>query len=368
MPSEGVFLVREGELVEMTHSLYAAEADLQQLLADYPSLMSGRQVNSTNPRKWLLIAREQGLPAVADGPDQWSVDHLFVDQDGIPTVVEVKRSTDTRIRREVVGQMLDYAANGVCYWPVERLRDDLAARLGGAEAADRAVTHFLAGAEVLGVTPEQFWRLVDGNLRAGRLRLLFVADAIPAQLQRIIEFLNEQMTQCEVLGIEIRQYLAEGHRVFAPTVIGQTSESRRLKGRGDTPPFADLLAAASDEVREVEARLSALAADEGWLVTTSAAGRQYKLRSGWTLVQLYPGDEGGSLQFMLGGISDAGLSTEAADLQAELSKIAGKPVSDRQPWTKVEPVLAHWPEFAGTWLPAYAEAVTEASRRLDGRS
>ena len=40
---------------------------------------------------------------------------------GIPTLVEVKRSTDTRLRREVVGQMLDYAANAVVYWPVERL-------------------------------------------------------------------------------------------------------------------------------------------------------------------------------------------------------------------------------------------------------
>jgi hypothetical protein len=35
--------------------------------------------------------------------------------------VEVKRSTDTRLRREVVGQMLDYAANAVVYSPVEHL-------------------------------------------------------------------------------------------------------------------------------------------------------------------------------------------------------------------------------------------------------
>jgi hypothetical protein len=46
----------------------------------------------------------------------------FVDQDGIPTLVEVKRQSDTRLRREVVGQMLDYAANAVVYWPVEQLR------------------------------------------------------------------------------------------------------------------------------------------------------------------------------------------------------------------------------------------------------
>ena len=43
-----------------------------------------------------------GIPGNEDGAGRWSVDHLFLDQDAIPTLVEVKRSTDTRIRREVV--------------------------------------------------------------------------------------------------------------------------------------------------------------------------------------------------------------------------------------------------------------------------
>jgi hypothetical protein len=46
---------------------------------------------------------------------------LFLDQYAVPTIVEVKRS-DSRVRREVVGQMLDYAANAVVCWPVEALR------------------------------------------------------------------------------------------------------------------------------------------------------------------------------------------------------------------------------------------------------
>ncbi len=50
------------------------------------------------------------------------MDHLFVDQAGVPTIVEVKRSSDARIRREVVGQMLDYAANAVVYWNLDHLR------------------------------------------------------------------------------------------------------------------------------------------------------------------------------------------------------------------------------------------------------
>jgi hypothetical protein len=47
---------------------------------------------------------------------------MFLDQDAIPTLVEVKRSSDTRIRREVIGQMLDYAANGAQYWGEGALR------------------------------------------------------------------------------------------------------------------------------------------------------------------------------------------------------------------------------------------------------
>jgi hypothetical protein len=57
-----------------------------------------------------------------DGADRGSFDHLFFDQDAEPTLVAVKRSENTQMRREVVGQMLDYAANGVTFRPVEDIR------------------------------------------------------------------------------------------------------------------------------------------------------------------------------------------------------------------------------------------------------
>jgi hypothetical protein len=63
-----------------------------------------------------------GVPAAAGAGATWSLDHLFVSGEGVPVLVEVKRSSDTRLRREVVGQMLDYAANAVRYWPPADLR------------------------------------------------------------------------------------------------------------------------------------------------------------------------------------------------------------------------------------------------------
>lgn len=121
--SGGIYLIQDdGGLVEMTEQEYASEDLLQELLAQHPNLLAGDQISSGEPRRWLLVSCELSLASEEDGAERWSLDHLFLDQDAVPTIVEVKRSTDSRIRREVVGQMLDYAANAVVYWPVEALR------------------------------------------------------------------------------------------------------------------------------------------------------------------------------------------------------------------------------------------------------
>lgn len=113
--SSGIFLLqRDGSLTEMGLKDYDSEDVLQSLLAKYPNLLAGDQIDELSPRKWILISREISVPD-EDTRGRWSLDHLFLDQDGVPTLIEVKRSSDTRIRREIVGQMLDYAANASAY-------------------------------------------------------------------------------------------------------------------------------------------------------------------------------------------------------------------------------------------------------------
>jgi hypothetical protein len=186
-----IFVLQSDDtLVPMTAEAYESEALLQTLLARYPDLLAGDQVDPSSPRRWLLVSQEVGLASEQDGSNRWSVDHVFLDQDAVPTIVEVKRSSDTRIRREVVGQMLDYAANAIVYWPVEHLQTHFEATCAVQDKQPEAVLQeFLAG----GADPSEFWKQVQTNLQAGRVRLVFVADSIPPELQRIVEFLNEQM-------------------------------------------------------------------------------------------------------------------------------------------------------------------------------
>jgi hypothetical protein len=232
--SGGIYLLREDdELVEMLERPYDSEAVLQQLLAKHPSLLAGDQLEADAPRRWLLVAREASLPSEEDGGGRWSVDHLFLDQDAVPTLVEVKRSSDTRIRREVVGQMLDYAANAVVYWPVERLRATFEA---SCETTGRDPEDVVLELVEDGESVDGFWDRVGTNLRAGKVRLVFVADELPAELQRVIEFLNVQMNPAEVIGIEVRQYVGQGLKTLVPRVLGQTAEAQQRKGRAVSSP------------------------------------------------------------------------------------------------------------------------------------
>ncbi|MDE3041338.1 MAG: hypothetical protein KGJ82_12315 [Nitrospirota bacterium] len=231
-PQAGAYLLQEtGQLVEMIEQPYDSEALLQGLLSRYPSLLAGNQIDPESPRKWLLISREFGIPGEQNGSDRWAVDHLFIDQDAIPTLVEVKRSSDTRIRREVVGQMLDYAANSILHWPIETLRARFSSQCER-EKQDPAerLTEFLEEEQ----TPEEFWQAVKTNLQAGKVRLLFVADQIPSELRRVVELLNRQMDPAEVLAIEVRQYVGQGLKTLVPRVMGQTAEAEQKKGHSSS--------------------------------------------------------------------------------------------------------------------------------------
>ena len=224
----GIFVIQEsGHLIEMSEAPYASEDVFQELLELYPNLIAGNQVNSASPRRWLLIQREMSIPDAENSIGRWSVDHLFLDQDAVPTLIEVKRSSDTRIRREVVGQMLDYAANAMSYWSIEYIQNCYEATCDrqGVNPEQQLLDFLVADVE----GTDAYWQRVQTNLKAGRVRMIFVSDKIPTELQRIVEFLNEQMSPAEVLAIEIKQYAGLGLKTLVPKIIGQTVEAQRAK-------------------------------------------------------------------------------------------------------------------------------------------
>ena len=112
----------DGGLEPLQEQPFSTEDELQALIAQHPELLDGEQIRPGDPRRWILITREKGIARTLDSGAWWSLDHLLVDQDAVPTLVEVKRGSNPEIRRTIVGQMLEYAAHASQTWTADELR------------------------------------------------------------------------------------------------------------------------------------------------------------------------------------------------------------------------------------------------------
>ncbi len=224
-----VYIICDDGSTESMSRLHCRDEDreLQLLLEKNPDLLPGDQIDPDNPRRWLLIKREMAVPDPNTGGDRWSIDFFFVDQDATPTFVECKRFADTRSRREVVGQMFEYAANGHHYWTKEMMRDfaeEIARKRG--LTLEQAMRSLQADN---GDSIDEFFSRVQENLREGQIRLVFFLDESPTELRSVVEFLNKQMERSEVLLVEARQYTRDAMKIVVPTLFGYTEEARQVK-------------------------------------------------------------------------------------------------------------------------------------------
>lgn len=246
-----LYYIKDGRAVEMSEQPYDQEKVLQDLIAQNPDIL----LRSSEPggAKLFLVAQEFNIAEGGDSTNSYAIDHLMVDRDGTPVLVEVKRSSDTRSRREVVAQMLDYASRAST-WDVNKLRADFLRNNDG-----------MSGTEY---DTDDFWGRVANSLKAERLRLVFAADIIPDTLKTLIEFLNRNLADIEVYGVEIRRYQTQDATLLTSGFIGGGSvDSRRASLRSvewDADAFSSyLLGYDRQDAVDVSKELQAFCSENG---------------------------------------------------------------------------------------------------------
>ena len=199
------FMSQSGAAVELCRQQYEKEDRLQKIVEDNPHLLA--RAWGDGERRLFLIKRELEIMESEDSTNSYSLDHLLVGEDAVPVLVEVKRSTDTRIRREVVAQMLDYACRAST-WNVDDLRSMFVR-----QNSDEVVAEF---------DNDKFWDDVSANLLAERMRLVFVADQIPDTLRVLIEFMDRSMKEIEVYGVELKPYQSGDAFLLSSSIVGNS--------------------------------------------------------------------------------------------------------------------------------------------------
>ena len=194
---------------------------LQALIFSNPELIPVDEVERIFSHL-IPVCREMGTGA---GP----IDNVFINREGLITIVECKLFRNPEARRTVIAQVLDYAKE-LTRW---NYKDFEAAAL---RARNDGSTSLYSIANPAGqepeVTEEALVDTVTTDLRRGRFLLLILGDGIRSDMESMSEFLQKHATLNFALAlIELAVYkLPDGYDhelLVTPRVLARTVEIPR---------------------------------------------------------------------------------------------------------------------------------------------
>lgn len=193
-----------------------SEATIQELVHRHPQCLPIGEIDPVflSP---VAVCRELNTPA---GP----IDNLLITPSGLPVIVECKLWRNPEGRREVVGQILDYAKE-LSRWSSADLQREVKRRVGG---EGNPLLRLLRDA---GHSVEEiaFNDALTLNLRRGRFLLLIVGDGIREGVEAIAAYLQAHLGLHFSLGlVEMPVFrLPDGSALVTPRVLARTSNITR---------------------------------------------------------------------------------------------------------------------------------------------
>ncbi len=190
-----------------------SEDHLQSLIHHNPELLP---VTAFEPYFLEIIPVCRELPTPA-GP----LDNLYVTPEGNLILVECKLWRNPESRRKVVAQIMDYAKE-IATWRYEDLRDAINR---ANRTQDENPLYKIAEQNPNTPNEQYFTDQVSRNLRLGRHLLLIVGDGVQEGVERLANFLQQNMGLQYTLGLlEMNLYknpMQDGFIVI-PNIIAKT--------------------------------------------------------------------------------------------------------------------------------------------------
>lgn len=185
----------------------------------------------------VAVCRELSTPA---GP----IDALFVNRNGALTVVECKLWRNPQARREVIGQILDYAKE-LARWRYEDLQREVSRSL---KRQGNALFDVVA-AQYPDTDEASFVDAVGRNLRTGRFLLLVAGDGIREGTENIVQFMQDHSGMRFTFGlVEMAGYsLPDGTLLVQPRILARTVAVERIVIRVADPDERSSALTADDD-------------------------------------------------------------------------------------------------------------------------
>jgi len=198
-----LYLQTNSALTDLNEVKFEQEIELQKLIEKFPELIPSEEIIG-NP---LLFLIQREFP-VSTG----YIDHLFIDQMMVPTIVETKVN-NPEIRRKIIGQGYEYLTS-------------LSFELTGKQIVEAAKRYWKSqySSEIIkrlaikDLNPKE----IERNLRKPRLRLMLVADFIPRELRKFVEFINNASRGVDVYAVQLEQFQLDNKIIISVSTWGPT--------------------------------------------------------------------------------------------------------------------------------------------------
>jgi len=200
------------------------EGWLQDLIEDNPELLPVAEIEPAFA-PLVSVGREVAT-------ESGSIDNLFLSPQGYLTIAETKLWRNPEARREVVGQVIDYAKD-VSRWTFEELERKMRDYNWRRRQSKSGILDSLRTIEDIEESEEQI--VIDAiarNLRVGRFLLLVVGDGIRESVEAMADFL-QQTPQLHftlaLVELQVYELGAEGRKPFLviPQIVARTREITR---------------------------------------------------------------------------------------------------------------------------------------------
>ena len=351
---------RKAQLVDAKK--FESEAILQTYLEQFPSLLPVWEVDENAP-PLLTIGREVGVPF-------GSVDLLFTDANGLLTVVETKLARNPEARREVIGQVIEYASF-LSTWDADRVERQANDYLRSQGAPDdyRGLDLYEALSKLGGgvdVAAEAFREGVEDNLKRGRIRLVIAVDEMVEPLRSTVTFLN-RLSPFDILVLQLADFQESAARhILIPSLFGYSPPPPPPPTPWDEDRFIEHLRATADAetVRyslEIYNRFKEWADEHSWGSGRTFGSFNLVLRAGTTRVNLAGITSRGDLYVNFGGMQSKIPEALVRSLAEELTSIDGltlpRDLTNKYPPIP-KPVLKD-PTRLGQVMNAISKAVSE---------
>lgn len=190
-----------------------SESYIQELIFKNPNLLKLNEID-VSCGKIAPLCRE--FPVDSSGH---SIDDLYIDNNGVITIVECKLIRNHQATREVLGQILDYAKELVKYDYKE-----LDQRI---QKVTKKSLFEKASESIEDLDLELFEENVSRNLKDGRINLVIAGDRISRNVEELVTFLNGYTKMSFKIGVvEIQLFkLPESDKQIAiPNCLLKTVE------------------------------------------------------------------------------------------------------------------------------------------------